>query len=244
MSRFGLYSDKNGELSESAASQWTGLAVYLLRGNMMSWSGPLRTFCLAAIIIMVSAYASFAQHGGGFHGGGFHSGGRTFGGFHRGGGFATFHGGAGRGFHHGGYGYYGSHYHGGYYPHPYYGYPYYGYPPYSYGFSIGFGLGPFWGYWGSPYAYGPYPSPYPYYAPYGYYRHGGPYNGQGDPKSPRDQADYRRTVPRPPRQSQARCDYRYEGTCGPSEEHRPATQQDETLPEDAPRVYLIKNPAQ
>ena len=214
-------------------------------------SGILRTLCLAVFVIIFSVSASFAQRGGGFHGGGgFHSGGRSFGGFHHGGGFATFHGGRAGSFHHGGYGYYGSHYRGGYYPHgghphPYYGgYPYYyGYPPYAYGFSFGFGFGPFWGYWGYPSAYGPYPGPYPSYAP-GYYPDGGSYNDQEYPSSPRGQVDHGRPVPRPPKNVQGRCDYRYLATCSSNEEHRPATHEQETSPEDAPRVYLVKDPAQ
>ena len=214
----------------------------------MNWFGSLRTLCLAIFVIILPGYASFAQHGSGFHGGGgFHSGGRSFGGFHRGGGFTNFHGGGLNGL--GGYDYRGSHYHGGHYirggyAHGYHGgYPYYGYPPYGYGLTFGFGFGPFWGYWVYPSPYVPYAAPYAYYAPYGYYRNGGSYNGQRDPSYPRDQVDYRRTVPRPPTNNQARCDYRHPGTCGSREEHRPATQQDEILPEDAPRVYLITDPA-
>ena len=201
----------------------------------MNGSPFLRTLLLALLVtIIVAAAPSFAQHGGGFHGGGFHSGGGSFNGYH------------GRGtnsFHHGGHGYYGPHYHGGYHDHPYYGL-YYGYPGYGYGLSFGFGFGPFWGFWVYPSAYGYYPAPLPYYAPYGYYRRYGSYNGQDGPSNaPEDQANVGRTAPGPQRNSQNRCDFRYEDTCK-NKEHRPGTPLGGTRPETFPRVYVTSGRVQ
>src|SRR5262249_52779520 len=113
---------------------------------------------------------------------------------------------------------------------PYYG-GFYGYPWYGYGFSLGFGFAPYWGYWGYPYSYG--------YPPYSYYDRYDP-NDYDDPDYDRDYPRSRRD----PRDDHARCDYRYEDTCGSDDDQRYARPSNGTPGSSSGTNYVTGNVGQ
>lgn len=207
----------------------------------MSRAVLFRILVVSAVSVALTAtpHSAFAQRGGhggggfhsgggfngggGFHGGGFHSGGG--GGFHGGGGFGGFRGSGGNfngfrggnfdGFRGGNFGGFRNRGFDGFHRHHFGGFR--GYPGYGYGF-FDFGFFPYWGYpyW---YGYGPWWGSYSYYDPYGPY----------DPDDRDDSPYYRRH-----RDNRDRCDYRYEDTCKPNGENRPAKPSNSRVPEGSP----------